>query len=58
MTKYLVIKIRKHFNGAFSTCIVAEFYNTEEAHERAMYLREKSCALLSYKVIEFTFPKF
>ena len=29
MTKYLVIKIRKHFNGAFSTYIVAEFYNPE-----------------------------
>lgn len=58
MTKYLVIKIRKHFNGVFTTHIVAEFCNPEEANEKAMYLREKSCALFSYKVIEFTFPKF
>lgn len=53
---YLVLARRKHFNGIFTTRVVAEYDNMTKAQDEVQRLRNKSSNLISYRSIALCFP--
>ena len=59
MRSYLVLERQKYLNGTYSTRIVAEFDNLNQADEEMLRLRDnKTSRFYYYRVISLMFPKF
>lgn len=58
MKSYLVLERQKYLNGTYSTRIVAEFDNFNQAQDEVLRLREDASKFYYYRVISFMFPKF
>lgn len=58
MKSYLVLERQKYLNGTYSTRIVAEFDNLNQAQNEVLRLREEASKFYYYRVISLMFPKF